>query len=230
MLLAIDTATQMMSVALHDGSSVLAEQTWYSGNNHTVMLAPAIQTLLAHNGLKVDALTALAVSIGPGSYSGLRIGVALAKGLAAARKLPLVGVSSLDTLAVGTPYFNGGLVVTLPAGRERLIVKTYRWRKGRWASHKSEEPQLLENWEALVGKIDGTAFVTGEITHAGIETLKAAQANGVPVTVLPAALRLRRAGFLAEEAWSRLNDSSDKKEFEPARLVPFYIKTKDFPK
>lgn len=229
MLLAIDTATQIMSVALHDGTDVVAEQTWFSGNNHTIALAPAIRTMLANVGLEVESLTALAVSIGPGSYSGLRIGVALAKGFASARKLPLVGVSSLDTLAVGTPYYNGGLVVVLPAGRERLMVKTYRWRKGRWGSHKSEEPQLLENWDALISKIDGAAFVTGEINDAGLEALKAAQANNIPLTLLPGAFRLRRAGFLAEEAWSRLNESADKKVFEASRLVPFYIKTKDIP-
>ncbi len=229
MLLAIDTATQIMSLALHDGKNIVAEQTWHSGNNHTIMLAPTIHSMLADSGVGVDTLTALAVSTGPGSYSGLRIGVALAKGLAAARKLPLVGVSSLDTLAAGTPYYNGGLVVVLPAGRERLIVKTYRWRKGRWGSHKSEDPQSLDNWEALIAKIDGTAYITGEVNDAGLEVVKAAQANGAPVTLLPAAYRLRRAGFLAEEAWTRLNESGDKQEFEAARIVPFYVKSKDIP-
>jgi tRNA threonylcarbamoyladenosine biosynthesis protein TsaB len=228
MLLAIDTATQHMSLALHDGRSVLAEQTWFSGNNHTIALAPTVRQMLMANGLSVEALRALAVSVGPGSYSGLRIGVALAKGMAAARSLPLVGVSSLDTLAAGTPYLNGGLVVALPAGRGRLIVKTYRWRKGRWGSHKSEEPELMD-WQALMEKVDGAAFLTGEISEEGFETIKAAQANGVPLTIVAGAYRLRRAGFLAEEAWTRLNENSDPKVFEAARVVPFYVKTKDIP-
>jgi tRNA threonylcarbamoyladenosine biosynthesis protein TsaB len=228
MLLAIDTATQIMSLALHDGMSIAAEQTWFSGSNHTITLAPMIHQMLTANGLGVESLTALAVSIGPGSYSGLRVGVALAKGLAAARELPLVGVSSLDILAAGTPYLNGGLVAVLPAGRGRLIVKTYRWRKGRWGSHKSEAPQLMD-WQALMEKIDGTAFLTGEINDEGFAAIKVAQANNLPLTIVPGAFRLRRAGFLAEEALLRLNENSDPKAFDPARVVPFYTKTKDIP-
>src|SRR5690606_17578892 len=99
---------------------------------------PAIQRLLLRCEASVEDLSALAVSIGPGSYTGLRIGVALAKGLAAARNLPLVGITTLDTLAAGQPYLssNHGLIVVVQAGRGRVIVKTYRWRKGRWGSQQ----------------------------------------------------------------------------------------------
>ena len=93
-LLAIDTATQFISLALHDGQQMLAEQTWFSENHHTVELAPAVRMLLESARLTAADLTALAVSIGPGSYTGLRIGVALAKGIAGARRLPLVGMSA----------------------------------------------------------------------------------------------------------------------------------------
>ncbi|NWF69930.1 MAG: tRNA (adenosine(37)-N6)-threonylcarbamoyltransferase complex dimerization subunit type 1 TsaB [Chloroflexi bacterium] len=228
MLLAIDTATQTISVALHDGQNLLAEQTWLAGNQHTTVLAATIEQMVAASGARLDQLTALAVSTGPGSYTGLRVGVALAKGLAAVHKLPLVGVSALDTLAAGTPYLNGGLVVLLQAGRSRLIVKAYRWRKGRWASHKSEEPQLLD-WEDLLAKIDGPAFLSGEITADGHALIQSAQANGAPVHIVAAAFRLRRAGFLAEEALARLRESADQREFDAARLLPVYIKTKDVP-
>src|SRR6266540_5829384 len=99
MLLAIDTATQAMSLALHDGRDLLGEQSWYHSENPTAELAPAVQTLLARCGVTVNQLTALAVSVGPGTYTDLRVGIALAKGLAAGRGLPLVGVTTLDTIA-----------------------------------------------------------------------------------------------------------------------------------
>jgi tRNA threonylcarbamoyladenosine biosynthesis protein TsaB len=228
MLLAIDTATQIMSVALYDGQSLLAEQTWNTHNNHTTELAPSVRALFARAELTMDALTAVAVSTGPGSYSGLRVGVSFAKALASARHLPLIGMSSLDTVAAGTPNYGGGLIVVLQAGRGRLIVKTYRWRKGHWSSHKSEEPQLMD-WEALISKIDGPAFVTGEVNSEGLQALRQAQDNNVSVTLVPSAFRLRRAGFLAEEAWQRLQETADPKIFAPAKLLPFYIKTKDIP-
>src|SRR5262245_19717768 len=115
MLLAIDTATQTMSIALHDGRNLLAEKTWHTATNHTIELAPAVHRLLEQSDVGIPRLTGLAVSIGPGSYSGLRVGVALAKGLASARNLPLVGVSSLHTIAVGQPHYQGGLIAVVKA-------------------------------------------------------------------------------------------------------------------
>jgi tRNA threonylcarbamoyladenosine biosynthesis protein TsaB len=225
MLLAIDTATQIMSLALHDGRRLLAEQTWHTANNHTIELAPSIQAILDRCLITFDELDALAVSTGPGTYSGLRVGVALAKGLASARGLPLVGVSTFDTIAAGQPYYQGGLLVVIQAGRGRIIVARYQWRKGRWGSRG--EPQLMD-WDTLFSSVDGTAYLTGEINEDGYEVLEKAQEDKLPVTLVPSAYRLRRAGFLAEEALSRLN-GGDRNRFEAAKLVPVYIKTQDSP-
>lgn len=223
-LLAIDTATQIMSLALHDGRKLLAEQTWHTANNHTIELAPSIQTMLERCELSFNDLDALAVSTGPGSYSGLRVGVALAKGLASSHSLPLIGVSTLDTIAAGQPYYQGGLIVVIQAGRGRIIVARYQWRKGRWGSRG--EPQLME-WDSLFANVDGTAYLTGEINDDGYDALGRAEASGVPVSLVPSAYRLRRAGFLAEEALSRLKDGRE--GFEAAKVVPVYVKTQDSP-
>jgi tRNA threonylcarbamoyladenosine biosynthesis protein TsaB len=180
--------------------------------------------MLEQSDVGLPRLTALAVSIGPGSYSGLRVGVAMAKGIAAARKLPLVGVSSLDTIAVGQPHYQGGLVVVVQAGRGRVTIGRYQWRKGRWTQRG--EPQLMD-WETLIASIDGTAYLAGEVDEQGHLALAEAAENGVPVTLVPAAFRLRRAGFLADEAWERLRSGKD--EFDSGRVAPIYIKTKDSP-
>lgn len=224
MLLAIDTATQVMSLALHDGNSLRAEVTWHTANNHTAELAPAVRDLLARCGITARDLTALGVSVGPGAYTALRIGVALAKGLAAACSLPLVGVSSLDTLAAAQPYAQGcGLVVVVEAGRGRVVAATYRWRRGRWDNRG--EPEVLD-WDTLIASIDGPAAISGEISAAGQARLAEAQARGVPITINPPVYRLRRAGFLAEEALARLRAGGD---YDPTRLVPLYVKTRDLP-
>jgi tRNA threonylcarbamoyladenosine biosynthesis protein TsaB len=224
MLLAIDTATQWISLALHDGDNLVAEQTWHTANNHTIELAPAVSSLLARHTLTVEGLEALAVCVGPGTYTGLRIGVALAKGLAAVRGLPVFGMSTLDILASAQPQMTGGLVATVAAGRGRIITSTYQWRKGRW--NRRGEPQLMD-WETLISSIDGPATVTGEIDTAGHAALQTAQASGVPVSLAPSAYRLRRAGFLAHEAWARLRESHD--GLDADRIVPVYVKTKDVP-
>lgn len=225
MLLAIDTATNITTLALHDGHGLLAEETWRSpANNHAAELAPSIQRLMGRCGVTMNDLTALAVCNGPGSYTGLRIGVALAKGIASARRLPLVGIASLDVLALGHPQATGGLVAVIQAGRGRVIAGAYQWRKGRW---KARNEPLLMTWDTLIATIDGPATITGEIDHGGLQALTAAQAEHVPVTIASAAHRLRRAGYMAEEAWARLRGHED--DFPAAQLVPTYVKTKDLP-
>lgn len=227
MLLAIDTATRVMSLALHDGKNLLAEQTWHTPNRHTIELTPAVQNMLRAGDVSADQLTGLAVCTGPGSYTGLRIGVAMAKGMAAVKSLPLVGMTTLDILAVGQPYLQSGtgLIAVVQAGRGRIIINTYRWRKGHWASHA--EPRLMD-WETLMGSIDGPAQITGELDEVGHEAIAQAQAKDVPVTVAPPAYRLRRAGFLAEFAWEKLREAGDDlSQFVPARLLPVYIKSDD---
>ena len=99
MILAIDTATQYASLALYNQDGLYAEETWYAGRNHTVELMPRIVRTLALANLKAANLTALAVSLGPGSFTGVRIGLAVAKGMALPHKLPVVGVPTLEATA-----------------------------------------------------------------------------------------------------------------------------------
>lgn len=224
MLLAIDTATQIMSLALFDGRSILAEQSWHTANKHSVQLGPSAQGLLDRCGVSVNQLTALAVCTGPGSYSGLRVGVAFAKGIASVQRLPLVGIGSLDILAAGQPHYTDGLIVVVQAGRGRVIVGRYQWRKGSWANRG--DAQIMD-WETLLASIDGPAHLTGEINELGHEAVAAAQVKDVPVTLVPAVYRLRRAGFLAQEAWERIQ--SQPGNFAAAKVLPYYVKTLDVP-
>lgn len=225
MLLAIDTATRVMSIALHDGKTLLAEQTATIGNHHTTELTPALHKILADCDVQVDDLTAIAVAIGPGSYTGVRIGVAMAKGLATYQQLPVIGVTTLDILAAAQPYWQRhALIALVGAGRGRIIVQTYRWSKGAWISRV--EPTIM-NWEQLLETIDGPAYLTGEINEAGFEAIQEAESRKIPIKLAPPVSRLRRAGYLAEVAWTRFNatDEDDRDQFHPAQIMPIYLKT-----
>lgn len=225
-LLAIDTATQFISIALHDGQQITAEQTWFSENHHTVELAPAVRVLLDAAKLTSADLTGLAVSVGPGSYTGLRIGVALAKGMAAAHQLPLVGISTFESLALSQPQTTGALILVLNAGRRRIVAARYHWRKGSWTLRGDMENT---DWESLLGGLGGAATISGEISDEGQALIAAAQENGAALTLANPAVRLRRAGFLAEEAWTRLRRSSGRNAFIAADVKPIYAQTKDSP-
>ena len=128
MLLAIDTATDQMSIALHDGETLLADITLHVGRQHSAQLAPMIEQMMTVTGRRPEDLTALAVAVGPGSYTGTRIGVALAKGMAAVRNLPLVPVTTLEIVVQQChPAMNTTLLATVSAGRQRVIWATYQY-------------------------------------------------------------------------------------------------------
>jgi len=232
MLLAIDTATDTASLALHDGFQVRVEHTWESARRHTVELVPRLLAALEQVGLGAEHLSGVAVTRGPGSFTGLRVGIAVAKGLALARGLPLVGVPTLDVVAAAQGRDRRPLCAVLQAGRGRICVATYRWRTtyrwraagrplatGRWreGGWSTREAPRLTTWQALVEETTDPTLFCGEIDPAGAEALAAL---GELAVLLPAAARLRRAGFLAELAWHRLHRGETD---DPATLTPIYL-------
>lgn len=213
MLLAMDTATRTASLALHDGMRLRYEATWEAGRRHTVQLMPRLVSALEDLGLRVEDLTGVAVTLGPGCFTGLRVALAVAKGLAITQRLPLVGVPTLDVVVRAQGRDRRPLVALVQAGRGRLWAATYRWRQG-WRAR--EEP-VLTTWEGLAAQVEEPTLFCGELDEAGQAVLKGLGSLAIP---LPAAHSLRRAGFLAELAWERfrLGQTDD-----PASLVPVYL-------
>jgi len=219
MIIAIDTATRLLSIALFDGTTILSEQTWVAGNQHNSLLSPSIAQTLEICGISPKNITAVAVAHGPGSYTGLRIGVSFAKGMASARALPLVGVSTLDILALGQPVNpKQTLIALLQAGKGRVIVGKYSAKKARW--HADQDP-FITDWETAL-TIDGATLVTGEIEAEAQALISAKIALGSPFMVASPASRVRRASLLAEEAHRRLLADKDG-DFSPAKLFPIYV-------
>jgi tRNA threonylcarbamoyladenosine biosynthesis protein TsaB len=223
MLLAIDTAGRQPSLALFDGGRVRAEHTWETANFHTVELAPRVAQLV--NGLAdgMEALTAVAVCIGPGAYTGLRIGLAFAKALALARGLPLVGVDAFQPALAAVSLYDalqiGPLVVLVPAGRGRLIAAWYQPLLG----HPPEQAQLLKppavtDWASLADDIRNPVVITGEWLSPPADLVRRLNAH---VHWTRPAGRVRRAGYLAEIAWGRLHDGT--RLPKPAEVQAVYL-------
>ena len=215
MLIAIDTSTDYASLALHDGFQVRVEHSWESPRRHTVELLPRLVSALRQLDLGAEHLSAVAVARGPGSFTGVRVGMAVAKGLALARGIPLVGVQTLDVVAAAQGRDRRPLCAVLQAGRGRICTAIYRWRRGEW--HEREAPRLT-TWSVLVEETATSTLFCGEIDPVGADALTSLDDLAV---LLPAAARLRRAGFLAEIAWHRLNRGEAD---DPATLTPIYLK------
>jgi tRNA threonylcarbamoyladenosine biosynthesis protein TsaB len=216
-LLAIDTATRVIGIALHNGGEILAEHVWHSKDHHTVQLAPEVALTLRKANLSTSGLTAVAVASGPGSYTGLRIGMALAKGIALAHNLSMIGVPTLDILAHSQPRLEEPMFALIQAGRGRIAGVWYRWANEGWVSQS--EPVSM-TWDELMQGLEGKVYLCGEIGSARRNELR--EVDGV--TLPPPAQNVRRPGYLAEIAWSRLRT---KKTDDPITLAPIYLHPQD---
>ncbi len=216
MLLSLDTSTRSMGLALYDGARLLAESGWMTADHHTVELAPAVEQTLRRCGVKMSAVTAVGVALGPGSFTGLRIGLALAKGLALARRIPLIGIPSLDVVAAGIPLQAGErLSAVLPAGRGRLAVGSYQSRAAGWAF---QPPLQVMTIQELCASLQPPAVLCGELTPEERKFVSA-WAGGALTLASPAQC-VRRPALLAELAWARWQTGQVD---DPALLSPIYL-------
>jgi len=216
MLLAVDTSTVQMGLALYDGASIPAELVWISKARHTVELAPALSGLLERIGQRVADLTAIGVAIGPGSFTSLRVGLAFAKGLALARKLPLIGVPTLDVVAAAVPLQQLPLAAVIQAGRTRVAVGWYQAGESGWQDAGRARAMTVDELAEL---IHHPTLVVGEL---GAEERQRLARKRVNVHLTSPARSMRRPALLAELAWERFQSG---RVDEAASLAPIYLHT-----
>ena len=218
MLLAVDTSTTQVGLALYDGARVVAEYAWRSGQRHTVELAPAIHDLLTRCGLTMDDVTALGVALGPGSFTSLRVGLALVKGLALSKHIPLVGIPTLDILAHAQPASKHPLVCAIQAGRGRFALGVYKSSKKGWQAQGQARVVVLE---ALMAEAQSPVILCGEFSAEEVQKIKEKDIH----LVSPSG-SIRRPAVLAELAWARwqAGDVDD-----DATLAPIYLHTEGSP-
>src|SRR5437879_1653601 len=131
LILGIETATPQVGCAIGGHEGVLASFHAARGQRHAETLAPAIEFTRRQAQVEFEELGAIAVDIGPGLFTGLRVGVATAKALAQALRIPMIGVSSLDLLAFRVRYTNRLIVAVLDARRGAIFYDHYRQVPGR---------------------------------------------------------------------------------------------------
>lgn len=218
-LLALDTSTRTVGLALYDGAQVIYESAWTSPDYHTVELAPAVAEAFERTGVKMDSLAAVAAATGPGSFTGLRVGLALAKGLAIARRIALIGVPTLDALAAAQPVQpETTLLAVLRAGRGRLAFCAYRPEAAGWQPGGPIEALTLQGFAEKIG---GPTLIAGELSD---EDRRWLAANHPQARLASPAQSLRRPSYLAELGWNRWRAG---KIDDPAGLAPIYIHYND---
>ncbi|TFV65849.1 UNVERIFIED_ORG: tRNA (adenosine(37)-N6)-threonylcarbamoyltransferase complex dimerization subunit type 1 TsaB [Bacillus sp. AZ43] len=172
LVLALDTATPTLVAGLArwsaEGTEVLGEQAIPSGNRHAELLTPAIQAVLGDAGVGMADLDAVVTGLGPGPFTGLRVGIVTAAALADARGLPVIGVCSLD--AVGS----GARTVITDARRKEIYWATYGPDGERLSGPSVDKPADVDLPEPVVGDPEFAAVRLGrpvepaEVTTAGL--------------------------------------------------------------
>lgn len=216
-LLAIDTTTAWGSLALFDEGGVLAEETWRLQRGHDAAVFAAADRLFALTGRSAATIDVVAVAIGPGSFTGVRIAIATAQGIARGSGASVVPVGTLDVIA--HPWSTSGLRVCaiLPAGRGELAAALYRTRDGRWTRVSDT---LVGTAADLLSSVRAGALFAGEIDGAARATLE--EGLGTRARFAPAASSPRRAGHLAEIGWQRhqAGEAVDAESLQPLYLRP----------
>ena len=219
MLLAIDTSTKQIGVCLYDGNEVLFLKYWQAGRYHTTELSAAIDEAFVKTKTNKGDLKGIVVAAGPGSFTGLRIGMAVAKGMCLAMNLPLIPVPTLDVVAAAQAVQDLPLVVFLQAGRKRVAFRYYHAQDGKWVS--DEEYQIGEPTE-LSDQIKERTIIAGESNAEINKILARKHKNALLAT--PAG-NVRNPSFLAELGYQSLLNAGDDAMnlFAPEKAVPIYL-------
>lgn len=177
LILGIDTATSRSSVALIADTTVMVSACSERPRRHGEFVAPAIAYCLAEAAIAITDLDALAVDVGPGLYTGMRVGIGVAQTLAAAAGLATVGVTSTDALAYTVRHLTGRVLVALDGRRGEVFAATYDVTAGEVIPRLA--PCVLPYSEALallvntpVVAVVGDGFDTATLDHAGVPAAK----------------------------------------------------------
>ncbi|NYF26384.1 tRNA (adenosine(37)-N6)-threonylcarbamoyltransferase complex dimerization subunit type 1 TsaB [Sporosarcina sp. JAI121] len=192
--LGLDTANTPISVAIVKDGELLVEETSAMPINHSLRAMPAIEELLTKAGLTPSNLDAIAVSEGPGSYTGARIGVTIAKTLAWTLGKPLVGVSTLKALAANALFFNGLICPIVDARRGNVYAGVYRQEDGQPIGVIEDGHYSLEELVVLLEQQSGPILFVGKDT--AMHEQKIVEQLGERAVLAPLQLNLPRASSL----------------------------------
>ena len=216
MELAINTSTNMADVALADKGNILIDMTWQTEQNHSVELIPNVISILEQQKAAIHDIKAIVVAKGPGSFNGLRVGLATAKGLAFSLGIPMVTISTLEATAFS--HASSGLPVCpiINAGRSEIATALFQEKDGIWDRVVAEHITTIEE---LYSEIKAPTVFCGEINDANLLLLREKLKN--KALFLEGSSSPSRISCLSKLGWRRIKSG----DFDDIRTVqPLYLK------
>jgi len=217
--LTIDTTTKITALSLAQSGRMVAEGFLNTGKTHSERLVPMLDQLLNAADWRLKELDFIGVVRGPGSFTGIRIGIATAQGLAQVLKIPLIGVTSLDTLSWAGWGRQEDTVIILDARKNEWYYARYRWREQRECidGPKAISPELLT---AELAETDGQFLFAGDAVTGATDYLK--EKLGKKAVILQEHQYLPRGAYAACEVWECRNKKGYNENQET--VEPFYIR------
>ncbi|EKF36793.1 tRNA (adenosine(37)-N6)-threonylcarbamoyltransferase complex dimerization subunit type 1 TsaB [Bacillus xiamenensis] len=171
-ILAIDTSNHTLGIALVRDDTVIGESITYLKKNHSVRAMPTVEALMKECGVAPSELSKIVVAKGPGSYTGVRIGVTIAKTLAWTLSIPVSAVSSLETLAANAQYFDGWISPIFDARRGQVYTGLYTFEAGKLKEVKPDQNILLTDWLQELKKEGKPVLFLGHDVHLHQESIR----------------------------------------------------------
>ena len=214
-LLAFETSAKAASVALFEDGKLLAEQYQNTGLTHSQTLLVMAQQLLTQCNLTAQDVNAVAVANGPGSFTGVRIGAAAAKGFAWGAEAPIYGVSTLEAMALGLGIYEGVVCPVMDARRAQVYNALFYVNQGVVTRQTPDRAIALEDLKNELKNLEKPIYLVGDGSVLCYNTLK----EDVPGLILPPEERMhQRAVGVGLAALAR--EESD----DPATLLPNYLR------
>ena len=217
-ILAYDTSSDILTAALFESEHKIAEYASPSFTRHSSTLVPALQKMLSGGGFSLDEVDVLVVGLGPGSFTGLRVGITTAKIFGTVCKMKIIGVSSLEAIAWEASDFQGDIAVILDARKEKLYAGIFNFKKG--ILRTVQKPKIVKI-EALLKGIKTPRLFLGDgvkIYRDKILNTKYCQAADHAESLYPSVSQLiKQSAELIKK----------KKFLDPLSLEPLYLYPKD---
>ncbi len=215
-ILAIDTSTRTGSVAVSRDREVLGEILLNVRNTHSERLLLLVSQLLSDTGVSLKEIDAFATALGPGSFTGLRVGIATIKGLAMATGKPVIGISSLQILAMNVPLAPHLICPLFDARKKEVYAGLYHWQAGGAEPLRADAVLAPDR---LLESLDGDIIFLGEGAWA-YRTLLIAR-MGDRAHLIPRSLSLPRASLACALAHERYQGGQT---VSLERLAPAYVR------
>ena len=219
LILALDTASLTASAALWRDEVMVAQYFLNSGHTHSTTLLPMIKHMLETSGASLDDVDLLACAVGPGSFTGIRIGIATLKGLCVGKNIPCVGVSSLEAMAYGMRGVDGIVCPVINARRTQFYSSLFRVKNGQVSRLSEDDIVLGADLDSVLSPYDEAVYLVGDGYGAAREFI-----THKHLKYTPELYRWPTAFAVADAASNIWNNASDKSVFTQDSMSPVYLR------